>query len=497
MSEFRVPWLLLAIVVPSLAAVLLWRVRDGKLAKQVCLVALGMGMAAALAEWSDFSGLQANEAHDRWDILAWLLGREVLCFDRFSAPLLALNALYCFLVVLATMRTKMSRVSFCQLLLAHAVTQAIFSTKDPSGLFLLTAVNLIFPWIELRQRRRSTQVFLIHAAFYLTCMIAALVCVAVQPSSPGLQFVGSLALVLAIMARCWTVPFHCGLSDLFDRMGFGSAILFSSSLVGPYLAVRLGMALLPDWGLQTLATCAVLTSIYASAMAVVQNDVRRMFCFLFLSHTSLILIGLETAAEAGVAAGLCLWLGSSVAIVGMGLTLRSVEARFGRLSLENYQGYYEHIPRLAGLFLITGLAFVGFPGTIGFVSTELLVDSVIRRSSFVGGLLVLSAALSSVAVLRAYFRLFTGHRHLTTISLRSRRPERVAILVLVSLLIGGSLGPQTFTESRFRAAQQILEERLLSRQMQAMNADEKWNLNRAKKLLTSQSHLPTQSAKSP
>ena len=76
---------------------------------------------------------------------------------------------------------------------------------------------------------------------------------------------------------------------------------------------------------------------------------------------------------------------------GFGLTLRALEARFGRLSLTDFHGLYEHSPTLAVCFLLTGLASVGFPGTLGFISTELLVDSAVEANPSVGIAVVAAA----------------------------------------------------------------------------------------------------------
>ena len=110
-------------------------------------------------------------------------------------------------------------------------------------------------------------------------------------------------------------------------------------------------------------------------MAATQRETRRFFSHLLLSHSSLVLVGLALGTELSLTAALCLWFSVIVSLGGFGLTLRAVEARFGRLSLSDYHGLYEHTPALALCFLVTGLASVGFPGTRGFISTELLVDS--------------------------------------------------------------------------------------------------------------------------
>jgi NADH-quinone oxidoreductase subunit M len=191
----------------------------------------------------------------------------------------------------------------------------------------------------------------------------------------------------------------------------------------------------------------------------VQCESRRYFCYLFLSNSSLVLVGLEVATPISLTGGLCVWLSIGLSLAGLGLTLRAVEARTGRLSLADYHGLYEHMPMLAVFFLITGLASIGFPGTVGFVGAELLVEGAVNADPLVGMLVVLVGALNGIAVLQAYFRIFTGTRHTATVSLRSRWPERIAVLALTALIIGGGLVPQPGVASRYHAATEIIARR--------------------------------------
>src|SRR5690606_21393752 len=173
-----------------------------------------------------------------------------------------------------------------------------------------------------------------------------------------------------VLLRSGIVPVHCWMTDLFEKAGFGTALLFVTPMVGAYAAVRLVLPIAPDWALRGLALISLFTAVYAAGMALVQREARRFFCYLFLSHSSLVLVGLETASPVGLTGALCVWLSVGLALSGFGLVLRSMEARTGRLSLADHHGMHEHTPMLAAFFLLTGLASVGFPGTFGFVGTE-------------------------------------------------------------------------------------------------------------------------------
>ncbi len=194
-------------------------------------------------------------------------------------------------------------------------------------------------------------------------------------------------------------------------------------------------------------------------MATVQREARRMFVYVFISNASLVMVGLEMHTDISLTGSLCVWFSVILSLGGFGLTLRALEARFGRLSLSEFHGLSNHSPTLAVCFLLTGLASVGFPGTVGFVSTELLVDGAVESNLFVGLAVVLAAALNGIAVMRAYFLLFTGATHGSTVALAITPRERFAVLTLAALILGGGVFPQPGVMSRQRATERILEDR--------------------------------------
>jgi NADH-quinone oxidoreductase subunit M len=266
-------------------------------------------------------------------------------------------------------------------------------------------------------------------------------------------------LIAAVLVRSGSVPVHCWMTDLFEKASFGMALLYVTPMAGAYAAVRLVLPVAPDWALRTIAIVSLTTAVYSAGMALVQREARRFFCYLFLSHSSLVLVGLEVATPIGLTGGLCVWISVVMSLAGFGLTLRALEARTGRLSLADYHGLQEHMPGLAAFFLLTGLASIGFPGTVGFIGAELLVQGAVGVYPYVGTLVVLAAALNSIAVLHAYFRLFAGTEHTASISLKARLSERIAVLTLSALILGGGLVPQPGVSSRYHAASEIISRR--------------------------------------
>ena len=294
---------------------------------------------------------------------------------------------------------------------------------------------------------------------FIALLVAGEALVVSQSAEGTVSILGVTLLMAAVLVRSGILPAHCWMPDLFENASFGTALLFVTPMVGAFAAMRLVFPIAPDWVLRGIASLSLVTALYAAGMALVQHDARRMFCYLFLSHSSLVFVGLEMATPVGVTAALCAWLSVTLSMAGFGLTLRAIEARTGRLSLDTFHGLFSHTPRVAALFLITGLASIGFPGTIGFIGSELLVDGAVQMNPVVGIAILAAAALNGLAVVYVFFRVFTGTRHVASIDLRSRRPERIAVIVLSALIFGGGFYPQPGVVSRYNVATQLIEQR--------------------------------------
>lgn len=455
MSGLHFPWIEAAISVALLGAWLVKRTRNPDQAHQRCLLASGLALLFTIGAWADFNWTQATVAHAPWNWPAISLGTELLAIDELSAPLLPQTALVYLLTIVVTMRAKIRQLSWTGTLVSEAIALATLSCRSPWGIVALLAVGAIPPYLELRNRSGSGRVFAIHMVLGTTALAVGWFFVRGTPTAaPSWAY---LLLTIGVLVRSSIVPLHCWVTDLFENASFGTALTYTTPMLGAYAAVRLLLPVAPAWVLQTVAGLALVTAVYAAAMALVQREARRFFSYIFLSHAALILVGIHSHTAIGLTGALGVWLAAEVALAGFGLVLRALESRHGRLSLLRFHGIYEHTPELAVCFLLTGLASVGFPGTLGFLSTELLVDGAVNAFPGMGIAVVLAAALNGIAVMQAYFRLFTGSRHVTTVTLKIGPRERIAVLTIVALVLGGSINPQPGMSSRYHAAQQILQ----------------------------------------
>jgi NADH-quinone oxidoreductase subunit M len=454
-----VPWLEAAIVIALGGALCLRLLHDPIRAWRLGVGLMGAVFVCALLACAGFYLGDANESVAGGGWAVPLFGRQLFGIDELNAPLLPVVALVHFLTALATGRTKMRRFSLSWSLVSVAIRLAIFGSLDPMALVGLLIVGVVPPYIELRNRGKPTQVYVVHMALFVGLLVLGWALVDPAGGHQAQTAWATVPLMAAILIRCGTLPAHCWITDWFEHSSFGNGLLYVIPLTGVYAAIRLVLPVAPDWVLHGIGLISMATAVYAAGMAIVQKDTRRFFAYLFISHASLVLVGLELHSAISLTGALAMWIAVMLSLAGFGLTLRALEARFGRLSLAEFHGLYGHSPALAVCFLMTGLACVGFPGTLGFVSAELLVKGAVEASPMLGLALILASAINGIAVVRAYFYLFNGARHASTISLAIGWRERFAVLTLTALILGGGLYPQPGVVSRHRAAMTIVGER--------------------------------------
>jgi len=388
-----------------------------------------------------------------------LLGDHLyLRVDELSSALLPFAALLWALTVSVTPRSALDRAGLARTSVATLLTTACFLTVSSPVLVLvwIGSVGVFLRGMYGPERRHARRV----ASAYLgvsSAFLAGGVALTAWPNgdSAVLESAGTWLIVVAALIRKGVFPFHAWVPEVFDRGRLGPAVLFSAPQLGTYVAVILVVPRASDRMLETIVVLALLTSVYGALLALAQSDARRACGYLFVSQSALVMAGLGPASEEALTGALVLWLSSGLAFAGLCRCTLVLEARRGRLDLRRHHGGYEHMPILAATFLITGLACSGFPGTLGFIGEELLIDGAVEMFPILGYGVVLAGALTGLGILRMYFSLFCGRRARSP-RIRILPREAWTFSALAAVLVVTGLVPQPLVTSRQKAGREIL-----------------------------------------
>jgi NADH-quinone oxidoreductase subunit M len=389
-------------------------------------------------------------------------GEDLIRIDTLSGALLPFAAGLWLLTVAVTPRAALDRRGLRRTALATLLTVMSFLTESAVVLLLLSAASVGMFLSALadpahRHQRRVVAVYLGASTLLFAVGVALLVGPGVQNTT--IETVAMWLIVVAALVRKGIVPFHAWVPEVFDHGRLGPAILFNAPQVGAYMTVVLIVPRASPEMLRTIALLALGTAVYGAALALVQRSARRACGYLFMSQSALVMAGLDCTSVTALAGGLVVWLSAGLGFAGLARCVLVLEARRGRLDLTSYHGGYDRMPVLAISFLAMGLACTGFPGTLGFIGQELLVDGAVGVFPVMGFAVVIASALTGLAVLRMYFSLFCGRSGVLahpSLRLGLRPREAWTFVAIVIALIGLGLAPRPLVDSRFDASDEIL-----------------------------------------
>lgn len=160
--------------------------------------------------------------------------------------------------------------------------------------------------------------------------------------------------------------------------------IFQGNLPGSL--TQLSQALLP------LAVVAVLA---ASAIALVQRNVKRLLAYSSIAQVGYILFGAGLVSVTGLTAGIVHIFNHALAKGTLFLAIACLGVSVGGFSLERIAGAARRMPFTMAALVLGGLSLIGLPGTAGFISKWYLVLGALEMGA-IGALLVAPILLSSM-----------------------------------------------------------------------------------------------------
>lgn len=259
---------------------------------------------------------------------------------------------------------------------------------------------------------------------------------------------GPIAVVwIGAWMRLGLLPFQGWLPVLFERGYPAKSVV--AFIANPALLVMLrvctGTAWMSGPAGQLFTGLAALSALYGSFLCLGQRDLLRAIGWQALASTGLVATGICSREPEGVAGAVVHVAASSLFIAGLTLVAWTVRARFGAAAT----GVGHRVRHAGAAFLLFGLAAAGFPGTLCFVSEDLLLHGVIEHRPVIGMIMALTTALSAIAMLRLYFTVLMGPSRAAPARPGLAREvipdlfprEKAAFGVLLAALFGLGLAP--------------------------------------------------------
>jgi NADH-quinone oxidoreductase subunit M len=196
-------------------------------------------------------------------------------------------------------------------------------------------------------------------------------------------------------------------------------------------------------------TLAVIGIVYASIIAFLQKDGKRLVAYSSIAHVGLIAAGIFAWNVQGLQGAMIQMLNHGINVVGMFFIWDIISRRLNTRDISQLGGIAQVAPKFSIAFLIIVLGTVGLPLTNGFVGEFLLLDGVFQFSvaHFMNLTLIIAAGLTiifgAVYMLRMYKNVMQGElNELTAKFTDISGSEQLALAIICILIIVIGVYPQ-------------------------------------------------------
>ena len=202
-----------------------------------------------------------------------------------------------------------------------------------------------------------------------------------------------------------------------------------------------------SWG-DVVMSLAVIGIIYASIIAIQQNDLKRLVAYSSIAHIGLMAAALFAESASGVQGVMMQMFNHGVNIIGLWIVVELIERQMGTRKLNELGGLAQKAPALAILLVIVAFANISLPLTNAFVGEFLMFigifnSTVTKYNHVFAALALLSIILAAVYTLNMIQKIFFGNTNALTVRATDIRiNERLALGIVVLLIVVFGVYPQ-------------------------------------------------------
>ena len=428
-------------------------------ARWIALWATLIDFALSIWAWMHFdpsqAGFQLVERHVWFsEAIAYKLG-----VDGISMPFVLLTAFLMPICIVASWRSIEKRVGeyMIAFLVLETLMIGVFVALDLVLFYLFFEGGLIPMFLIIGVWGGKNRVYAAFKFFLYT-------------------LIGSLLMLLAIMAMYWTVgttdivtllhtsfpasmqkwlwlaffasfavkmpmwPVHTWLPDAHVEAPTAGSVILAGILLkmGGYGFIRFSLPMFPDASVYfapLIYALSVIAIVYTSLVALVQEDMKKLIAYSSVAHMGFVTMGLFTANAQGVEGAVYQMVSHGLVSAALFLCVGVVYDRMHTREIAAYGGLVQRMPLYAFGFMVFTLANVGLPGTSGFIGEFLTLIGAFQADHWVAFFAttgtILSACLCALPLSSRHLRRDReaepdGHRRSLDPGNRHARPARPA-----------------------------------------------------------------------
>ncbi|GAA4303362.1 NADH-quinone oxidoreductase subunit M [Compostibacter hankyongensis] len=433
------------------------------------LVTLALAATAGVAFRQDPSGLGLDVS---W--IRQLGSRFSIGLDGMGMMLVLLTAVTYVVIFLAALRHDYERPHhfYGLMLLTQAGLMGVFTAYDALlfyvcwELVLIPVYFLCSIWGGPR-RIAVTFKFFVYTFFGSLLMLVGIIYLYFQtPGTHSFSWEAFTHLQLGAGEQQWlfwlffvafaikmpVFPFHTWQPDTYEQAPTPVTMVLSAIMVkmGLFGIIRWVLPVLPQgvahWS-HLVILLSVIGIVYASCIAIVQTDLKRLFAYSSIAHMGLMCAAVFSGSEVGMQGVLVQMFNHGIIITGLWVVVEMLEQRLGTKAIGDMGGIALKAPRIAIAFMIICLGNVALPLTSGFVGEFMMFSGLYHYNGWMMAVAGLAIILGAVYILRMLQRVIFGDANSLTEKIKDiKTHEWLAVAVVIGLILFLGIYPKPLLE---------------------------------------------------
>jgi NADH-quinone oxidoreductase subunit M len=437
---------------------------------------------------------------------AWMgsLGSSFhLKMDGISKLMCLLTAIAYPMIFIATLKTsyKNSNRYFGLMLLTQAGLLGVFTAADALLFYFFWELALIpvyFLCSIWGGEKRIAVTFKFFVYTFLGSVLMLIALLFIYNSTPDRSFdmdsfykaaVGEnrqswvfWMMFVAFAIKMPIFPFHTWQPDTYEQTNTGTTMVLSGLMVkmGLFAVIRWLLPVMPfavsNWT-NAVAFLCVFGIIYASLIAIRQDDIKRLVAYSSIAHIGLMCLTLFAVNKTGMQGVMLQMFNHGINIIGLWIVVEIIERNLGVRKISQLGGLANSSPTLAVFLTIIALANIALPLTNAFPGEFLMFNGIFNSNAFDGGYTLFGSIkfnassfgllftvvagigiiLAAVYTLNMIRKVFYGETNeLTAKGISLGMNEKIVLSVIVILIIVIGVYPKPLLDITEQAADFIM-----------------------------------------
>ena len=231
--------------------------------------------------------------------------------------------------------------------------------------------------------------------------------------APSLQYIFWLAFFASFVVKIPMWPVHTWLPDAHVEAPTAGSVILAGVLLkmAGYGFIRFSLGIFPiasSYFAPLIFTLSIIAIIYASLVALVQTDMKKLIAYSSVAHMGFVTLGIFTFTLQGIEGAIIQMLSHGIISAALFLCVGVVYDRIHTREIDRYGGLVNRMPIYAFAFMIFIMGSIGLPGTSGFVGEFLVLLSIFSVNTYFAVFATSGVVLAAAYSLWLYRKVIFG-----------------------------------------------------------------------------------------